>query len=306
MGAMDDVLAGFNVVSKMKEAKAAKEEKKLKDLKQAAEIYDLMGNKAPDEVKTTLGIATGMEQVAGLSPRQQKAMDQVASHQNARTVAEGGKILIKPNYETGGFDPIEAPKTALTAEKDEAAKSKKDKENLDREKEQLTIAEKKDELAKKQYARTPKGKMEALSSSDKQRFDNLIGSLTALNGMRDALAAGSNTFSVVGDNDFTRHASTWDEMIGRMQSGGAIGKEEAKKFRKLVPVVTDPAEQQQSKLNQMEALMSQRLSTMGFSPKDLGEMGISVKPIKQGSKSPYGNLSDAELDAQLKARGLLK
>lgn len=108
-----------------------------------------------------------------------------------------------------------------------------------------------------------------LNSEDRKRVDNIVMGRQALNDMAKSLGSGSNTFSLVGDNDFTFARTRWEEAIGRMQSGGAIQKDEAERFRKLIPKVTDSEEMQWEKLQKMQKEMDQRLSRFGLKPEDV-------------------------------------
>lgn len=130
---------------------------------------------------------------------------------------------------------------------------------------------KKEEAAQKQaFEKTPEGKMSKLASSDKQRLDNAKLGLIATQGMADALAKGDNTFSLIGDNDFTQQRTLFEEALGRMQSGGAITLDEANRFKKMAPTFTDSKEMQQKKLSMLQNEMASRLQTLGFQPQDLG------------------------------------
>jgi hypothetical protein len=112
-------------------------------------------------------------------------------------------------------------------------------------------------------------RVRALSTDDKRRFDSVSMGIGAVEDMRKAYEAGDNTFSVVGDNSFTAASSRFEEALGRMQSGGAIGKEEAASFRKMRPMPTDPVEIQKQKLDYLYTEMASRVQTMGFSPDEV-------------------------------------
>lgn len=73
----------------------------------------------------------------------------------------------------------------------------------------------------------------------------------AIKGMIDSLKEGDNTFSLVGDNNFTRNRTLAIEMFGRMQSGGAITDDEVDTFKKLLPSPLDNKKQQEAKLQQL-------------------------------------------------------
>lgn len=122
---------------------------------------------------------------------------------------------------------------------------------------------------KKPANMTPEQRLSKLSGEDKKRYDNVVMGQKAVNDMAGALAKGDNTFSLIGDNDFTFAARRWDEAIGRMQSGGAINEEEAKRFRAMMPGATDSREMQAKKLTEMTREMNARLGTLGFKPQEV-------------------------------------
>lgn len=148
--------------------------------------------------------------------------------------------------------------------------------------------EKNDEAFKK----SPQGKLAGLNTSDKGRFDNAKLGLQEIQNMDAALVGGDNTFSLIGDNDYTRSLRMAAETFGRMQSGGAINKDEEKRFLAMAPKPTDSKEQQRKKLEQMQRIYSDRLNTLGFTPE---EAGVEFKPIAYGNFSP--NKSGFGIDA---------
>jgi hypothetical protein len=147
--------------------------------------------------------------------------------------------------------------------------------------------------AKKAFDSTPEGKLSKLASSDKQRLDNAKLGLISTMGMSDALGKGDNTFSLVGDNDFTQQRTLFEEALGRMQSGGAITLDEANRFKKMAPTWTDSKEMQQKKLAQLQNEMSGRLQTLGFQPQDLG---IAMNQ-PQGLKERIQSLQDPSMSS---------
>lgn len=121
--------------------------------------------------------------------------------------------------------------------------------------------------AKSAAPKTP----QALSGTDRQRYDSAIMGLDAVKTMRRAYDAGSNTFSVIGDNDYTAARSRFEEALGRMQSGGAISNDEEKRFSAMAPTWRDSAEIQQKKLDWLETEMASRIKSMGFDPDKLAD-----------------------------------
>lgn len=117
--------------------------------------------------------------------------------------------------------------------------------------------------------KAPQNRAAKLSGTDKARFDNALMAIKGIDEMAKALDNDQNTFSLVGDNDYTAAERRATEAYGRMQSGGAINKEEEERFRKTLPGSTDSKEIQRKKLlNQRDEMLS-RLKTLGFTPEDL-------------------------------------
>lgn len=132
---------------------------------------------------------------------------------------------------------------------------------------------------KKEFEKSPEGRLQKLNSGDKARFDNSMLGLQSIQAMDSALAAGDNTFSIIGDNDYTRNLAMAAEAFGRMQSGGAIQKDEEARFLAMSPTAKDSIEQQRKKLEGMQRLFVDRLRTLGFKPDDIG---VPLQEIKYG------------------------
>lgn len=201
------------------------------------------------------------------------------------------------------------------------AKGPKEVDPLTRELQQGRLAEMRDKQARAEFEKTPKGRLEKLGAQERARVDNARAALSSVREMSNALVGeGQNTISLIGDNDFTRSRSMFEETLGRMQSGGAIGKEEAARFRKMAPGPLDSAETQRKKLMALEKEMTDRLTTAGFSEKDLGEAGFELSQVtpktkgllagKQGGllkeaqaaapkKKPVEQMSESEMDQYL-------
>lgn len=180
-------------------------------------------------------------------------------------------------------DPL---KMALAAQTMELHKQQMVKNKYDIEQAQYRQAE---EARKK----TPQGKIESLGASEKQRFDNITAGLQSVKDMRNALKAGENTFSLVGDNPYTQANTQFSEAIGRMQSGGAINDEEAKRFLQMAPTFKDSEEMKAYKLNKIEEMLNNRAKTFGIKPEDLESMGYVKQPTaykKKGLLEQVGGL----------------
>lgn len=150
--------------------------------------------------------------------------------------------------------------------------------NSRREQAQILAGQKKEEMARKNM---PEERIKNLSGTDKARFDNARMAAQALDEMDAALASGDNTFSLVGDNAYTAAARRATEAYGRMQSGGAINKEEEARFEKTLPRTTDSKEMQRKKLIRQKEEMVSRLKTLGFSPE---QADVKTSEYRYGAK----------------------
>lgn len=120
------------------------------------------------------------------------------------------------------------------------------------------------------YSKTTQGKLEKLSKEKQDSVYKAKEAVASVQGMADALDSGNNTFSIVGDNEYTRNRTLFEEALGRMQSGGAITKDEERRFRDMAPTFRDSGDMQKKKLVELEKLFQERLEIMGFKPEELG------------------------------------
>lgn len=160
-----------------------------------------------------------------------------------------------------------------------------------------------------------------LPTESRQRLDNSRMGLQAVIGMGKALEGGQNTFSLVGDNDFTQQRALFEEALGRMQSGGAIGKGEEARFKAMAPKLTDTPEMRQKKITELQQEMITRMQTLGFKPEEFGIQAAQFNLPKDqglvermagffgGAKSNAAaeaitpEMARAELDRRRKAKG---
>lgn len=147
------------------------------------------------------------------------------------------------------------------------------------------------EASEKSSIKPLDARMQKLNASDKVRFDNATMMLKNIKDMDSALAGGSNTFSLKGDNPYTIAARNAAEAYGRMQSGGAINKDEEARFNAASPGMRDNREVQALKLQKQRDVAIDRLKTLGFTPEELGiDTGLSYGQ-RNGAPSPQAGAS---------------
>lgn len=105
-----------------------------------------------------------------------------------------------------------------------------------------------------------------LNEGQQKTVDYAGATIVGLRDMRSALKSGDNTFSVIGDNNFTEARRRAAENFGRLQSGGAITKDEEERFISMLPTWKDDAAMQERKLAKLEAEMSSRIQGVGGNP----------------------------------------
>jgi len=154
------------------------------------------------------------------------------------------------------------------------------------------------ELKKEQEKLNPEKRLASMSGTDKARFDNAMMVLKSIDDMSGALGKGSNTFSIIGDNPYTEAERRAAEAFGRMQSGGAINKDEEERFLKMLPRATDSAQMQKQKLENQKNEMISRLKTLGFTPEEAGYKPQIAKPktIKQNGHTYILNEATGEYE----------
>jgi hypothetical protein len=176
-----------------------------------------------------------------------KSLEQKKSGRNARLASYLSNLRAQKN------------KGALQAEGMKARENEGRLNRESRERIAKAIRSSKEGIARNKLSVTMDKKGEKrLGGEQQKRHDNIQMAVKAIKGMDAALASGENTFSLIGDNNFTMNRTAWEEAIGRMQSGGAIGEKEGDRFRDMMPGPLDSPEIQRSKLKKMLDEMNAR------------------------------------------------
>jgi len=151
-----------------------------------------------------------------------------------------------------------------------------------------------------------------LSQDERQLLNNSALAYKAIFDMEDAIKRGVSKTSTLGDNDYTYAANRFVEGIGRMQSGGAIGPEEAENFKKLIPGRFDKEETAKNKIKDMKAELEARLKSINFDPKEVlksrtyTEDDISPSEQDQAIKWANENKNSKDENTRIKAERILK
>jgi len=126
-----------------------------------------------------------------------------------------------------------------------------------------------------------------LSQDERALLNNSALAYKALFDMEDAIKKDVSKTSYFGDNDYTYAANRFVEGIGRMQSGGAIGTEEAENFKKLIPGRFDKEETAKNKIKDMKAELEARLKSINFDPKEVLKSRTYTEDISSPNKVKF-------------------
>lgn len=142
------------------------------------------------------------------------------------------------------------------------------------------------------------GKLEKLGTEGRGKVGSLASGFQALDSIEKSLTAGykpeyfdANTpliGGLISDTPLTEAQRTLSEVVGRLQSGGAINKEEEARFMAMGPRPGDNAESMKRKIQQQKDFLKNKLSAYGLKEEELEGAGFAlrapeVKPVKGGA-----------------------
>ena len=151
----------------------------------------------------------------------------------------------------------------------------------------LAASEAKRKSEEAQFKKNPQGKIEILGAQDRQRFDNLMMAKNAYEDAKSSFEPAGDKGLIggllargkrVGFSKYAEAAGAFKEAIGRLQSGGAIGRQEEKAFLSLLPTATDPDEVSAQKLSRLEQELGSRIRGFGIDSGELEKLGYLKKP----------------------------
>lgn len=285
-------------IVQLKQAAGEENKSSEKDLSNQQKIAMTIAALAP----TLIGYAVGGNRGGGIGSK--VGSDAIGLLQNQENLMENRRVAQAQN-DADNNSKLEMKKLDLSARKDEA-----DQRHLDR---QATLAansgnnavaremqiERLGKMKSESEAKNSvEGRMTKLGAEGKQRLDNSKMGFQAVNEMATALSAGDNTFSLWGDNDFTASRTRFEEALGRMQSGGAISKDEEIRFKNMAPTFQDNPDMRQKKLLNLQAEMANRMGTLGFKPEDF-QMTAGVVNVPDRGDSRLKVFGNPEAEAQL-------
>lgn len=168
----------------------------------------------------------------------------------------------------------------------------KDDRAFERQYKKDTLQMQKDALFKKNNPDplTPRQRLSKMGAEAQNKVGSMVSAVQALDKMKQAMAAGynpqyvdSNTpfiGSMVSDNPFTENQRVLSEVVGRLQSGGAINADEGERFIAMGPRAGDDAKTRQRKLQNQYEFIQNKLSSFGLKQDELVDAGFDYDPNK--------------------------
>jgi hypothetical protein len=148
-----------------------------------------------------------------------------------------------------------------------------------------------------------------LSQDERQLLNNSALAYKAIFDMEDAIRKGVNKRTLVGDNDYTYAQNRFVEGIGRMQSGGAIGKEETENFKRLIPGMFDGKDLTNKKIKDMKLELEARLKSIGFEPKEVLESRTygqdEISPTERSQAIDWATANQNSKDPETRRKAMV-
>jgi len=162
--------------------------------------------------------------------------------------------------------------------------------------------------AKENEKNKPKSVTERFLALNGEQGKAVNSTIMALQGVDDAvvgLTGGANTFSAVGDNEYTQARARFVEGLARMQTGAAISADEEKRFVKMLPTIGDNPKIRAKKFNDMRLMLQGRLRRYGFERGDFEELSGPNSPAPVMTDEQIDGMSDEDAIKAAKEQGLL-
>jgi hypothetical protein len=150
----------------------------------------------------------------------------------------------------------------------------------------LDLKIRKEQEAKAVEKKDPSYNLEKLGADGRSKVGALASGLQALDQMEKASSDGfgpeyinANTSLIgglVSDTPYSEGERITSEVIGRLQSGGAIQADEIKTFRALGPRPGDDAPTRKRKLAQQKDFLQNKLTAFGIDDNDLSSLGFKT------------------------------
>lgn len=140
---------------------------------------------------------------------------------------------------------------------------------------------------KREQEADPKFRLSKMGAEAANKVGSIASGIQALSGVENAISAGfkpqyidANTpfiGGVISDTDLTTNQRILSEVVGRLQSGGAINKEEEKRFMAMGPRPGDSVADANKKIQQQKDFLANKLTAFGFNTEELPLLGFKVE-----------------------------
>lgn len=242
----------------------------------------------------TQGLLQGLQQgIGAYYDASERRKDRELRQKELQDASDWRKQNLEAEFYKGGLIPKYDPSGKLIGAgvNEEVMQAKRESDPMSGLIKELTYEKAKRESEEAKKKTTPQGKIQAMSGEQKKRFDQTVGArnavadlasaygeigITGKEGLIDSVSKRAKMTSVPfrGDTPYTQALTRFEEYLGRLQSGGMIGTEEAARFRKMVPTSFDEPSIAQKKLQDMAQELETSLSSTGVKPEEAEQMGL--------------------------------
>lgn len=139
--------------------------------------------------------------------------------------------------------------------------------------------------------KTPEQKLEKLGAESRKAVGSIASGLDAIENMKVALAKGDDADYItadtpfvgglISDTPFSENQRLLAEVVGRLQSGGAINSEEEKRFMAMGPRPGDSKAVQARKLDNQKKFLENKLTAFSLESEQLPQLGFKVGDTTQ-------------------------
>lgn len=179
----------------------------------------------------------------------------------------------------------------------------------------LDLKAEKEKEAKDAERANPEYKLEKLGAEGRSKVGAIASGFQALDQMVKASDDGHGPQyvdanspvigSLVSDNPYSEAERTVAEVVGRLQSGGAMNVTEVKTFKALGPRPGDDAPTRARKLGQQRDFLQNKLTAFGLKNDDMNSLGFkTISDYAPKNQAPQQNADS--LRAELEQRRALK
>lgn len=150
----------------------------------------------------------------------------------------------------------------------------------------LNMKAQKDAEVKAIERQDPVNKLEKLGAEGRSKVGSIASGFQALDQMNKSMSdnfgpqhVDSNTPGIgrlISDNPYSEGERLLTEVVGRLQSGGAMNDGEIKTFKSLGPKPGDDKESSQRKLSQQKDFLQNKLTAFGLNNDDMKNLGFET------------------------------